>query len=217
MRRPLTIAAPPVVGHRLQMRRLSSCGPWAQLLRGMWDPPRPGLEPVSPALAGRLSTTAPPGKPGDVPFLIPPRWCSRLVLPGPCHRPNPEPHPPRGDLCGSGYAHSQARGPLGLTPKGETTAKPPGDCGPRTSCCAFQTWPSAKSPFGKLLGERARAISPSPLRFPLLQPPRARSTRAPHLPRAAASKDVGDSWWPLWEHLPENTASAFSALLSISG
>ena len=29
----------------------------------MWDPPRPGLEPVSPALAGRFSTTAPPGKP----------------------------------------------------------------------------------------------------------------------------------------------------------
>ena len=25
--------------------------------------PRPGLEPVSPALGGRLSTTAPPGKP----------------------------------------------------------------------------------------------------------------------------------------------------------
>ena len=35
----------------------------AQLLRGMWDPPRPGFEPVSPALAGRVSTTAPPGKP----------------------------------------------------------------------------------------------------------------------------------------------------------
>ena len=31
----------------------------------MWDLPRPGLEPVSPALAGRLSTTAPPGKPDD--------------------------------------------------------------------------------------------------------------------------------------------------------
>ena len=31
----------------------------------MWDLPRPGLEPVSPALAGRFSTTAPPGKPGD--------------------------------------------------------------------------------------------------------------------------------------------------------
>ena len=29
----------------------------------MWDLPRPGLEPVSRALAGRLSTTAPPGKP----------------------------------------------------------------------------------------------------------------------------------------------------------
>ena len=29
----------------------------------MWDPPRPGLEPASPAPAGRFSTTAPPGKP----------------------------------------------------------------------------------------------------------------------------------------------------------
>ena len=29
----------------------------------MWDLPRPGLEPVCPALAGRFSTTAPPGKP----------------------------------------------------------------------------------------------------------------------------------------------------------
>ena len=32
-------------------------------LCGMWDLPRPGLEPVSPALAGGFSTTAPPGKP----------------------------------------------------------------------------------------------------------------------------------------------------------
>ena len=63
VRRPLTIAASPVAEHRLQTRRLSSCGSRAQLLRGMWDPPRPGLEPVSPALAGRFSTTAPPGKP----------------------------------------------------------------------------------------------------------------------------------------------------------
>ena len=30
---------------------------------GMWDLPRPGLELAPPALAGRLSTTAPPGKP----------------------------------------------------------------------------------------------------------------------------------------------------------
>ena len=60
---PLTIAASLVAEHRLQMRRLSSCGSRAQLLRGMWDLPRPGFEPVSPALAGRFSTTAPPGKP----------------------------------------------------------------------------------------------------------------------------------------------------------
>ena len=32
----------------------------------MWDLPRPGLEPVSPALAGRFSTTAPPGKPPEI-------------------------------------------------------------------------------------------------------------------------------------------------------
>ena len=60
---PLTIAASLVAEHRLQTRRLSSCGSQVQLLRGMWDFPRPGLEPVFPALAGRLSTTAPPGKP----------------------------------------------------------------------------------------------------------------------------------------------------------
>ena len=60
---PLTIAASLVAEHRLQTRKLSNCGPRAQVLRGMWDLPRPGLEPVSPALAGRLSTTAPPGKP----------------------------------------------------------------------------------------------------------------------------------------------------------
>ena len=60
---PLTVAASLVAGHRLQTRRLSSCGLRAQLLRGMWYLPRPGLEPVSPALAGGFSTTAPPGKP----------------------------------------------------------------------------------------------------------------------------------------------------------
>ena len=65
VRGPLTIAASLVAEHGLQMRRLSSCGSRAQLLRGMWDLPRPGLEPVSPALAGRFSTTAPPGKPGE--------------------------------------------------------------------------------------------------------------------------------------------------------
>ena len=63
VRRPLTIAASPVAEHKLQTRRLSSCGSRAQLLRGMWNLPRPGLEPLSPALAGRFSTTEPPGKP----------------------------------------------------------------------------------------------------------------------------------------------------------
>ena len=60
---PLTIAAFVVAEHRLQTHRLSSCGSRAQLLRSMWDLPRPGLEPVSPALAGRFSTTELPGKP----------------------------------------------------------------------------------------------------------------------------------------------------------
>ena len=68
VRGPPTIAASLVVEHRLQTRRLSNCDSRAQLLRGMWDPPRPGLEPVSPALAGGLSTTAPPGKPYFISF-----------------------------------------------------------------------------------------------------------------------------------------------------
>ena len=66
--RPLTIAASLVAEHRLQTRRLSNCGSRAQLLCGVWDLPRPGLEPTSPALAGRLSTTAPPGKPSTIGF-----------------------------------------------------------------------------------------------------------------------------------------------------
>ena len=44
-------------------RRFSSCGTRAQLLRGMWDRPGPGIEPMSPALASGFLTTAPPGKP----------------------------------------------------------------------------------------------------------------------------------------------------------
>ena len=63
VRGPLIITASPVAEHRLQTRRLSNCGSRAQPLRGMWDLPRPGLEPMFPALAGRFSTTAPPGKP----------------------------------------------------------------------------------------------------------------------------------------------------------
>ena len=68
-----TVVASPAAEHRLQARRPSSCGlqaperrlsccARAQLLRGMRDPPGPGIEPVSPALAGGFSATAPPGK-----------------------------------------------------------------------------------------------------------------------------------------------------------
>ena len=59
----LSLSRPLVAEHRLQARRLSNCGSRAQPPRGIWDLPRPGLKPVSPALAGRFSTTAPPGKP----------------------------------------------------------------------------------------------------------------------------------------------------------
>ena len=78
VRGPLTIAASLVAEHRLQTRRLSNCGSRAQLLRSMWDLPRPGLKPVSPAFAGRFSTTAPPGKPGR---LILKHCATREALP----------------------------------------------------------------------------------------------------------------------------------------
>ena len=65
----LSPSRPLVAEHRLQTRRLSNCGSRAESLRGMWDLPKPGPEPVSPALAGGLSTTAPPGKPPKPRFL----------------------------------------------------------------------------------------------------------------------------------------------------
>ena len=46
-------------GSRAPEHRLNSCGIWAQLLYGMWDLPRPGIEPVSPALTGGFFTTEP--------------------------------------------------------------------------------------------------------------------------------------------------------------
>ena len=45
----------------------------------MWDLPGPGLEPVSPALAGRFLTTAPPGK-SDL-------WCFNMIYSS-SHLPN---------------------------------------------------------------------------------------------------------------------------------
>ena len=81
VRGPLTIAASLVAEHKLQTRRLSSCGSRAQLLRGMWDLPRPGLEPMSPALAGRFSTTVPPGKPCLSPLSLSPAARPVSILP----------------------------------------------------------------------------------------------------------------------------------------
>ena len=43
--------------------RLRRCSTSAQLLHSMWDIPRPGVEPVSPALAVRCVTVEPPRKP----------------------------------------------------------------------------------------------------------------------------------------------------------
>ena len=63
VRRPLTIVASLVAEHKLQTRRLSSCGSRAQLLRGMWDLPRQGLEPMSPALAGNSQPLCHQGSP----------------------------------------------------------------------------------------------------------------------------------------------------------
>ena len=42
--------------------RPRSCGRRALLLRGVWDLPGPGIEPVSPALAGGFFTNEPRGK-----------------------------------------------------------------------------------------------------------------------------------------------------------
>ena len=36
---------------------------------GMWGLPRPGIQPVSPALAGRFLSTAPPGKSTERDFM----------------------------------------------------------------------------------------------------------------------------------------------------
>ena len=49
-------------------RGLSSCGAWAELLGGLWDPPGPGVEPVSPAFAGGFLSSAPPGKSDSLMF-----------------------------------------------------------------------------------------------------------------------------------------------------
>ena len=120
VRGPLTIAASLVAEHRLQRRRLSNCGSRAQLLRGMWDLPRPGLEPVSPALAGGFLTTVPRGRP------------RLLVLEGASshvRRPHKQPHREahmRGPSC-----QPRERAGLGLNP--QTQSGPQADAAQLTS------------------------------------------------------------------------------------
>ena len=52
----------------LQSTGFSGCSTWALLLLGVWNLLRLGMEPVSPALAGRVLSTVPTGK------------CSSLLL-----------------------------------------------------------------------------------------------------------------------------------------
>ena len=51
-------------------------------MHGVWDLPRPGVELVSTALAGRFFTTGPPGKPRNTVFNDP---NFPLALMGPEH------------------------------------------------------------------------------------------------------------------------------------
>ena len=66
---------------------LGSCGSWAYLPQGMWDLSGPGIEPVSSALAGRVSSSGPPGK-GPPPIRAGFWWKSqqkwKAVLAFPC-------------------------------------------------------------------------------------------------------------------------------------
>ena len=56
---------------------LKGGSPWASLLHGTWDLPRPRTESVSPALAGRFFTATPSGKPC---FLLKGRWCLTFIM-----------------------------------------------------------------------------------------------------------------------------------------
>ena len=51
-----------VAEHGLKADGLNNCGEWTSLSLGMWNLPAPGIELMSPALAGRVLMTAPPGK-----------------------------------------------------------------------------------------------------------------------------------------------------------
>lgn len=65
-------AQAPAGAHELQLqalrRGLGSCGAAVYLLGGMWGLTGPGIKDVSPALTGRLLSTAPPGKSQEMYF-----------------------------------------------------------------------------------------------------------------------------------------------------
>ena len=58
----LLTAVASLVEHGLQAQGLNNCGTQVLFLCGMWDLPRPGIEPVSSALADGFLTTGPPEK-----------------------------------------------------------------------------------------------------------------------------------------------------------
>ena len=61
LHRLLTVVAS-LIEVRTPKQGFSSCETWAQLPQGLWDPPGPGIEPGSPALAGRFPITGPQGR-----------------------------------------------------------------------------------------------------------------------------------------------------------
>ena len=61
--RGLLAAVDSLVELRLWSSSSSSCGSWAYFLQAMWDLPGPGIEPMSPALAGGFFTSESLGKP----------------------------------------------------------------------------------------------------------------------------------------------------------
>ena len=68
----------------------SSCGTRALLRWSVWNLPGPGIKPMSPTLAGRLSTTGPEGKPKIYLCRPPPSPKNAFLLtPLPSYAPGP--------------------------------------------------------------------------------------------------------------------------------
>ena len=61
-RMPLTAVPSQFRARRLGHAAFSSCGAGAWLLRGTWNLPRSGMEPVGPALSGKFLSTIPSRK-----------------------------------------------------------------------------------------------------------------------------------------------------------